>query len=130
MRYHWSPKLPAITQPAALGLIILGGAVTAWSMHVNRFFSSVVRIQADRGHVVVNSGPYAIVRHPGYASTLLVCLFNGMALGSVVATVPLLFLIPFLVYRTITEDRVLQKDLPGYAEYVADVRYRLIPGIW
>lgn len=130
-RSHWSDSVPLWLQ--ILGLIVLAAsyAFCLWAMRVNRFFSSVVRIQSDRGQIVVTSGPYAVIRHPGYLAGILVVLASGIALGSwlaaVVVAIPTL---PFLFYRTITEDRVLQAELPGYRDYVQRVRWRLIPGIW
>jgi protein-S-isoprenylcysteine O-methyltransferase Ste14 len=129
-RYHWSPVVPLAWQAGALLASMSGISVTLWAMRVNRFFSSVVRVQTDRGHVVITSGPYRFVRHPGYAASLVYLLLNGVALGSLAATVPNLPVISFLLYRVITEDRILQRDLPGYAKYANEVRYRLIPGIW
>jgi protein-S-isoprenylcysteine O-methyltransferase Ste14 len=100
-------------------------------MRVNRFFSSVVRIQTDRGHFVVTTGPYAVIRHPGYLAGILVVLTSGVALGSWLAAALLIVTsLPFLLYRAITEDRVLLAQLPGYREYAARVHWRLIPGLW
>jgi protein-S-isoprenylcysteine O-methyltransferase Ste14 len=100
-------------------------------MRVNRFFSSVVRIQSDRGQFVVTSGPYAFIRHPGYVAGILVVFASGIALGSWLAAALLIVTsLPFLLYRAITEDRVLLAELPGYREYAERVRWRLIPGIW
>jgi protein-S-isoprenylcysteine O-methyltransferase Ste14 len=95
------------------------------------FFSSVVRIQTDRGQQVVTTGPYAFVRHPGYTAGILIIAASGPALGSwVAAALVVIFSLPFLLYRTITEDRILQVKLAGYSEYAARVRWRLLPGIW
>ena len=100
-------------------------------MQVNRFASSVVRIQSDRGQYVVTSGPYALIRHPTYAAGIVIVLASGIALGSWLAAAFLAAIgLPFLIYRTLTEDRVLQAQLPGYAEYAQRVRWRLAPGIW
>ena len=100
-------------------------------MAVNRFFSSVVRIQADRGQYVVTTGPYAVIRHPGYSAGILIILASGVALGSwLAAAVVVIASLPFLLYRAITEDRFLQAELPGYRAYAERVRWRLVPGIW
>jgi protein-S-isoprenylcysteine O-methyltransferase Ste14 len=100
-------------------------------MLVNRFFSSVVRIQSDRGQHVIMTGPYAFIRHPGYFAGFVIILASGVALGSwVAATVLIIPSIPGLLYRAITEDRVLQAELPGYRDYAARVRWRVLPGIW
>ncbi|MGO4171920.1 methyltransferase family protein [Bosea sp. TAF32] len=130
-RFHWSDDLPGWLQAICLSAVAGGYALALWAMRVNRFFSSVVRIQTDRGHHVVTTGPYAFVRHPGYAAGILILLASGPALGSwLAAALVAIFSLPFLLYRTITEDRVLQAALAGYANYAARVRWRLIPGIW
>jgi protein-S-isoprenylcysteine O-methyltransferase Ste14 len=91
----------------------------------------VVRIQSDRGQFVVTSGPYRWIRHPGYLAGIVIIVASGIALGSWLATALLIVLsLPFLLYRAITEDRVLQADLPGYRDYAARVRWRVLPGIW
>ena len=130
-RFHWSDGVPSWIQ--AIGLIALAaGYVLCFSaMAVNRFFSSVVRIQSDRGQHVVASGPYAYVRHPGYLAGIVIILASGLALGSwLAALLVIVSSLPFLLYRAITEDRVLQAELPGYADYARRVRWRLVPGIW
>lgn len=130
-RFHWSDDVPGWLQAVCLSAVAGGYALALWAMRVNRFFSSVVRIQTDRGHHVVTTGPYAFVRHPGYAAGILILLASGPALGSwLAAALVAIFSLPFLLYRTITEDRVLQAELAGYANYAARVRWRLIPGIW
>jgi protein-S-isoprenylcysteine O-methyltransferase Ste14 len=130
-RFHWSDTVPPWLQAAALVVLAGSYAFCLWAMRVNRFFSSVVRIQSDRGQHVVSSGPYAVIRHPGYLAGILVMVTSGIALGSWLATVFLVALsLPFLLYRAITEDRVLQAELPGYADYAARVRWRLCPGLW
>ena len=102
-----------------------------WAMMVNRFFSSVVRIQSDRGQHLVAGGPYAFVRHPGYSAGILILAASGVALGSWLAAAFLVVIsLPFLFYRVINEDRVLQTRLDGYADYARRVRWRLGPGIW
>lgn len=130
-RFHWSDSVPPWLQ--AVGLIVVAGgyALCLWAMHVNRFFSSVIRIQSDRGQYVVTTGPYAVVRHPGYVAGILIIAASGIALGSWLAAALLVILtLPFLLYRAITEDRILQAELPGYRDYSRRVRWRLIPGLW
>lgn len=130
-RLHWSDNVPPWLAAAGLITIAAAYALCLWAMHVNRFFSSVVRIQSDRGQFVVTNGPYAVVRHPGYTAGILIILASGIALGSWLATAFLVAMsLPFLLYRAITEDRVLQAELPGYRDYAARVRWRLCPGIW
>jgi protein-S-isoprenylcysteine O-methyltransferase Ste14 len=101
-----------------------------YAMSVNRFFSSVVRIQNDRGHHVVDSGPYAYVRHPGYTGMLLFGATLPLALGSWWAFLPGSAIVLFGFRRLWIEDRFLAANLPGYRDYAARVRYRLLPGIW
>jgi protein-S-isoprenylcysteine O-methyltransferase Ste14 len=130
-RFHWSDDVPRWLR--VLGFIALAGGYVLcfWAMRVNRFFSSIIRIQSDRGQHVIDSGPYAVVRHPGYISGILVMLGSGLALCSWIAWAFLVVLsVPFLMYRVVTEDRVLQAELPGYRAYAARVRWRLLPGIW
>jgi protein-S-isoprenylcysteine O-methyltransferase Ste14 len=131
-RFHWSDNImPVWLQALGLVAIAAGYALALWAMYVNRFFSSVVRIQSDRGQHVVTSGPYRWVRHPGYLAGIVVILMSGVALGSWPATAMLVvFCMPFLLYRASTEDRMLQAALGGYRDYASRVRWRLMPGIW
>jgi protein-S-isoprenylcysteine O-methyltransferase Ste14 len=96
----------------------------------NRFFSGTVRIQTDREHVVVSGGPYRLVRHPGYAGSLLATICVPVVLGSWWAWVPACVSVAALVVRTALEDRVLRRELDGYAAYAARTRHRLVPGVW
>jgi protein-S-isoprenylcysteine O-methyltransferase Ste14 len=90
-----------------------------------------VRIQSDRGQYVVTTGPYARVRHPGYTAGVLIVVASGIALGSwLSAALLVVTCLPFLLYRAITEDLILQVELEGYRDYAARVRWRLLPGIW
>lgn len=129
-RHHWSDTVPVALQAAALAGVAVAMAVTIWAMVVNRFFSSVIRIQTDRGHRLVTSGPYAYVRHPAYAVAPFLLVGAGLALGSwLAALVGLLMILP-LLRRTAREDRVLRERLEGYGAYAERVRYRLLPGVW
>jgi protein-S-isoprenylcysteine O-methyltransferase Ste14 len=111
--------------------VFLGGYVFGTSaLMENRFFSAVVRLQGDRGQVVVSSGPYRWVRHPGYAGALCSYLTIPLFLDSPWAFLPAVFIALSLVLRTSLEDQTLQAELPGYREYTKQVRYRLLPGIW
>ncbi len=107
-----------------------GVAITAWAMAVNPFFSSVVRIQTDRGHHVVAAGPYRYVRHPGYAGMELVTLAGPILLGTLWGLVPAAVVGGAFALRAALEDRTLRDELPGYTAYAASVRSRLLPGIW
>ncbi|MFA5617720.1 MAG: isoprenylcysteine carboxylmethyltransferase family protein [Syntrophorhabdaceae bacterium] len=129
-RYGWSPVFPSWLSIVGLIVIALGYAFGGWALVENRFFSGVVRIQTDRGHVVCDSGPYGIVRHPGYAGNILSLPGIALALGSVWTLIPAAVALTIAVVRTALEDRTLQEELPGYREYARRVRYRLIPGIY
>src|SRR5262245_40811531 len=130
-RFHWSDNVPGWLQGVCLVTVAAGYALALWAMRVNRFFSSVIRIQTDRGQHVVTTGPYAFVRHPGYTAGILIIAASGLALGSwLAAALVVIFSLPFLLYRVVTEDRILQAELAGYSDYAARVRWRLVPGIW
>jgi protein-S-isoprenylcysteine O-methyltransferase Ste14 len=130
-RFHWSDTVPDWLQIIGLIAVAAGNAVCFWAMRVNRFFSSIIRIQSDRGQHVIDSGPYAVVRHPGYIGGILFMVGSGLALGSWLAWAMLVVgTLPFLMYRVVTEDRVLQSELPGYGDYAGRVRWRLVPGVW
>jgi len=114
----------------SLALILAGYVFSSWALIENRFFSGMVRIQKERGHRVVSSGPYRWVRHPGYAGALLTFLCTPVLLASYWACLPAALLMVVTVMRTSLEDRTLQQELPGYADYAGRTRYRLLPGIW
>jgi protein-S-isoprenylcysteine O-methyltransferase Ste14 len=111
-------------------LLVLGTAVSGWAEAVNKFFEPTVRIQTDRGHRVVDSGPYAWIRHPGYIGGALVTLGMAMALGSYWALAPALSAVGLLILRTYWEEETLRAELTGYEEYTHRVRSRWIPGVW
>jgi protein-S-isoprenylcysteine O-methyltransferase Ste14 len=129
-RFGWSPALPWWLYAAAYALMIAGEAWMIWAMEVNRYFSSVVRIQNDRKQKVVQDGPYAVMRHPGYAGGMLFIACSGVALGSVYALIPAAISIAAFAIRTYLEDETLKSELKGYREYARKVRHRLVPGIW
>ena len=129
-RFGWSPPIAPWVQVVAYALVVAGFAFATWAMVANRFFSAVVRIQADRGQTVVTSGPYRLVRHPGYAGGMLAWLAAPLALGSLWALLPAALTALTLVIRTILEDRMLHAGLPGYVEYAQRTRARLLPGVW
>ncbi|MCA9937615.1 MAG: isoprenylcysteine carboxylmethyltransferase family protein [Anaerolineales bacterium] len=129
-RFGWSPPLSLPIVVAGFVLVALGFALTVWAMAANRFFSGMVRIQAERGHVVVSTGPYRYVRHPGYAGMLLFTVATPFALSALWGLLPALFTLIGLVIRTQLEDQALQVELDGYAAYARRVRSRLLPGIW
>lgn len=129
-RFHWLPPVPGLGVAVGAALYALGMVLGAWARAKNPFFSSVVRIQEDRGHVVCRAGPYRAIRHPGYAGGLLA--FGGLPflLGSFVAVVPAVAIGLLLILRTALEDATLRRELSGYADYARAVRYRLLPGVW
>ena len=128
-RYHWFP-VPWWGCVLGYVLLIIGMVGVTWAESANKFFEPSVRIQTDRGHRVIDSGPYAIVRHPGYVSGFFVFLGMPLCLGSLWALIPAVLLCLLLVVRTIWEDQTLRDELPGYGDYAQLVRYRLIPGVW
>ncbi len=111
-------------------LIILSGVLSTWAMAENNYFSSVVRIQNDRGQTVVNSGPYQYIRHPGYLGAILYYIGTPMVLDSWVSFFPVLIIIIGFIIRTHFEEKILKEELDGYGRYTQKVKYRLIPGIW
>jgi len=129
-RFGWSPVFPTWLNILGLILILLGYTFAGWAMVENRFFSTIVRVQTDRGHRVCDSGPYRILRHPGYAGNILALPGIVLALGSVWTIIPVIIALIIAVIRTALEDQTLQKELPGYRDYVRRVCYRLIPGVF
>jgi protein-S-isoprenylcysteine O-methyltransferase Ste14 len=129
-RFGWSPSFPAAVPPLALVVFALATAFSLWAEATNRFFSTFVRIQTERGHRVVADGPYARVRHPGYAGQILASIALALALGSLWALIPAFVGSCLLAVRTLFEDRTLMEELSGYREYASRVRWRLLPGIW
>ncbi len=114
----------------ALVVCFLSTALFAWAMSSNAFFSQVVRVQSDSGHVVATGGPYRYVRHPAYTGTILFEFALSTLLASWWAIITGALCALLLVLRTVFEDRTLQAELAGYGDYSRQVRYRLLPGIW
>jgi protein-S-isoprenylcysteine O-methyltransferase Ste14 len=129
-RLHWSRPMPTGIQALALIGYAAGMALSVCAILNNRFFSPVVRIQHERGHTPVTSGPYRFVRHPGYVGAILASTCGGVALGSWWSLVPLVPFAVLFLRRTSLEDRMLLADLDGYSGYAERVRYRLLPGLW
>lgn len=128
-RFGWS-QLPDWVVILGDVLFIAGFAAQTWAQAVNRYFEPGVRIQEDRGQTVIDTGPYAFVRHPGYISAVPFSLGIALALGSGLALVPVAVVLAALVARTLLEERTLRAELPGYVDYTRRVRYRWVPGIW
>jgi protein-S-isoprenylcysteine O-methyltransferase Ste14 len=129
-RMHWSDSVPRAVQLAGFAGLSGSLVLAQWASRANPFFSSVVRIQRERGHRVVTTGPYRYVRHPGYASAAVMVPFSGLALGSWLSLLPSALALVALVVRTRFEERILRQGLPGYDEYARRVHYRLLPGVW
>ena len=129
-RLHWSDGVPSALRATALAVFGLAFVWELWAVSANRFFVPVIRLQSERGHSVVSSGPYAIVRHPGYAAMSLMGPSAALALGSWWALLPGLVLSALFVARAAHEDRFLHANLDGYAAYASRVRFRLLPGVW
>lgn len=129
-RWHLTTSVPAGVRVFALAAMAAGVCMFYRAMHENRYFSAVVRVQEERGHRVIDSGPYAIVRHPGYAGLILVPPFSGLALGSWLAVAIGLIMSALVVRRVLFEDSFLRTNLDGYVAYTQRVPHRLIPGVW
>jgi protein-S-isoprenylcysteine O-methyltransferase Ste14 len=130
VRFGPAIPIPQSAQITAFLVFALGYGFAFWAVRSNPFFATFVRIQEDRDHSVVSPGAYALVRHPGYAGALLAHLALPFALGSIWALVPAAVGTIFFVARTSREDRTLRDRLVGYREYQAQVRWRLLPGVW
>ena len=128
-RFAWS-EVSSLLRFVSLGALLAGHAFSTWAMATNRFYSGTVRIQKERGHVVVSDGPYRLVRHPGYVSYLLLALATPLWLNSLWGLVPSLLGAGAIIVRTALEDQTLCEELDGYADYARRVRYRLVPGLW
>jgi len=129
-RLHWTFPFPKGVQMAAFAVYVAASALQVWAMAVNTFFSTALRLQAERGHQLVRSGPYRYVRHPGYLAMLLIVLSTAFALGSKLALFPAIMYGTLILFRAAREDEFLLSNLPGYADYIEGAPYRLIPGVW
>lgn len=129
-RFGWGPRAPLSLQIIAAILIGLGYGIGVWAMVANRFFSAVARVQEDRGHTVVTSGPYQLLRHPAYAGALVAYLALPVMLDALWVFIPAMASIIVLFRRTTLEDQMLLRELGGYTEYAQTTRFRLIPGLW
>jgi len=129
-RFNWTGDVHIIINIAGLVLIFFGSMIFTWSMVSNKFFSTLVRLQIDRQHTVVTEGPYKYVRHPGYLGYIIFTLATPIALGTFWGLIFSGIIGILLIVRTILEDATLKKELPGYAEYTENVKYKLIPFLW
>jgi protein-S-isoprenylcysteine O-methyltransferase Ste14 len=130
VRYHWTAALPFATVYVGVLLNVLTTVPVLWALMVNPFAEAAVRIQKERQHVAITKGPYGFVRHPMYTGLILGSASPPLILGSAWALVPAALTMVLFLVRTALEDRTLRAELPGYAEYAQQTRYRLVPGIW
>jgi protein-S-isoprenylcysteine O-methyltransferase Ste14 len=128
-RFGWS-AVPIVVRAIGTVAVVAAVVVMYRCAAANHFLSRRSRIQSERGHTVVQHGPYRFVRHPLYASRMVLIIGVALALGSWIAPVPALLLALLLVLRASLEDRMLTKELPGYQEYAKRVSARLAPGLW
>jgi protein-S-isoprenylcysteine O-methyltransferase Ste14 len=130
IRFGWTRESGTTWHIAGAMIFAVGLGIFGWAIITNAYFSTAVRIQSDRGQTVCRAGPYRFVRHPGYIGTILQSLGIPFLLGSLWALIPGITAAILMIIRTSLEDRTLQVELPGYQEYVHEVHYRLVPGIW
>ena len=129
-RFHWSGPIALPVRVTALVVFTCGMGLGIWAAITNRFFSSAIRLQTDRGHHVIDTGPYQWVRHPGYAGTVVAAIAGGVVIGSWWSLVPLALMGVVVVRRLVLEDAFLHRELGGYTTYAGRVRYKLVPGLW
>lgn len=129
VRFHWAPQ-PVWVQLAGYALLAAGYLGTTWAQSVNRHFETTVRIQEDRQHRVIDTGPYAVIRHPGYAFAILMSAGIALSLGSLYALIPAGVVAVVLAIRTLMEEAELRRGLDGYVDYTTRVRTRWLPGVW
>ena len=130
VRYEWSESLPLWLEILAMVLHVPGFVFIVWIMHENTYLSRVVKIDEERGHQVITTGPYALVRHPMYSAVIVLVFAVPMALGSRFGLIPAVLMAVLMIVRTVFEDRTLHTELTGYPEYAKQTPYRLFPGIW
>ncbi len=128
-RHQWSFVSLPVKLVAFSGLLA-AAVLISWVMRVNTFASRLVEIQRDRGHRVITTGPYRFVRHPMYVGVLVYLFCLPLALGSLWTLVVSSLLTVLFLIRTVLEDKTLHEELEGYRDYAAQVRYKLVPGIW
>jgi protein-S-isoprenylcysteine O-methyltransferase Ste14 len=129
-RLHWSAEVPSAIRIIGIAGFIVGFALVVDAMRANRYFSPVIRIQDERGHRLIDRGPYAIIRHPGYLGMLIVSPMAVLAMGSWWALIPAGLYWALILRRVVAEDHFLRANLVGYDQYALRVRSRVLPGIW
>jgi len=129
-RFGWSGDVGLAVRVAGLVGYCAALALIVWSMTVNKFFAPVVRLQRERGHHLINSGPYRFVRHPGYLGFVMAMVAEAFMLGSYWSLLPAIAVLVVVMKRALVEERFLRESLAGYAEYAQVVKYRLAPAVW
>ncbi len=129
VRFRWT-SMPFWTVWPGIALFVAAMGLASWVMMVNRFAETTVRIQTDRAHTVVSTGPYRWVRHPMYVGAILMYPATALMLGSMWALAVAGLIAVLMVVRTALEDRTLRRELVGYEEFTTRTRWRLVPGIW
>jgi protein-S-isoprenylcysteine O-methyltransferase Ste14 len=129
-RFGWSGVIPLPLYPVFYVVYISGAYFHLWSIRSNPFYTSTVAVRPEAGHAVVGTGPYGIVRHPGYTGIIFMEAGIAVVLGSALALLPAGLVAVLLVVRTHLEDRALRRELPGYETYARSVRFKLLPHIW
>jgi protein-S-isoprenylcysteine O-methyltransferase Ste14 len=129
-RFQWSPRFHCGINAIGVILILLGEVIFLTAQQQNKFFSSVMRIQTDRGHTVCDTGIYKIIRHPAYFGNIITALGIPLILGSLWGFIPSVVSILLIIVRTSLEDKTLINELDGYSDYTSKTRYRLLPYIW
>jgi protein-S-isoprenylcysteine O-methyltransferase Ste14 len=129
-RFQWSAGFPAWLEWLGGIGALAAYALPVWALRHNEFMSARIRIQKDRGQRVIDTGPYALIRHPNYAGGMLHGILGGLLLGSWPALIPMLLWCGLLVTRTLNEEKLLLAELDGYREYTQRVRFRFFPGVF
>jgi protein-S-isoprenylcysteine O-methyltransferase Ste14 len=129
-RFHWSPDFPCSLYLLGIILTATGQLLFLVAQKQNRFFSSTVRIQTDREHVVCDTGLYKMVRHPAYLGSIIQSLGFPLLFGSLWSILPIGAMIVLLITRTALEDKTLMNELKGYPEYARKTRFKIIPYVW
>jgi protein-S-isoprenylcysteine O-methyltransferase Ste14 len=130
VRFGWTQQINAGWHVTGAVVLAVGLGLSGWAMIANAYFSTAIRIQSDRGQTVCRCGPYRFVRHPGYLGFILQSPGTPLLLGSLWALIPGVVAAALMIFRTSLEDRMLQAELPGYQDFVQEVRYRLVPSVW
>ena len=129
-RFHWSPDFHWSVYIPGIILTFGGQLLFLIAQKQNKFFSSTVRIQTDRGHTVCDTGLYKVVRHPAYLGSIIQAIGFPLLFGSLWSIIPVFILIVFLLVRTQLEDNTLKNELKGYIEYSHKTRHKIIPYLW